>query len=220
MLECLCHLCTQVHHKIQNNVYCLNHLTIYMAILPIGYTVSSPECLKRLVIHQDSSNCNTTTRNEQVQKWQNNSLLSFSSRKQKELHLVNWKFIVKARGVVEDCMSNPRSLSLTYLEDVEKTILTSLIRFSIRWLMTHCWVKDLPQSVDIFYTYLSRVGKGIQFTKQSYFFPSSQKNLLWLCLLNISYRDTELEVFSWVTATRSWLCRAVLLTPFHKLPQS
>lgn len=145
------------------------------------------------------------------------TILFFSSRKQKELHLINQKFIVKARGVVEDCMSNPRSLSLTCLEVVD-FILTSLIRFSIRWLMTHFWVKDLPQSVDTFYTYLSRDGKGIH--SRAIFFPSSQKSPLWLCLLNISYRGTELEVFSWVTATRSWLCRAVLLTPFHKLPQS
>ena len=43
--------------------------------------------------------------------------------------------------------------------------------------MIHCQVKDLPQSVDTFYTYLNRISKGIQFYKEDlFFFPGSWKN--------------------------------------------
>lgn len=156
----------QVHHKIQNNMSFLNCLTISIDIHSIGHTVWSPEHFKHSVFLQDSSNCNTIIRSEQFKKWQNNlSSPLFAPRKHKELHLIDQRFTVKVRGVVEDCMSNPRCLIITYLKDIEKTILTLLIRSSIQWRMIHCQVKDLPQSLDILCTYLSKISKGIQFTK-------------------------------------------------------
>lgn len=60
------------------------------------------------------------------------SLPYLSHRKHKELHLIDQKFIIEVREVAEDCISYPGCLSLTYLEDIEKTILTLLIISSIQ----------------------------------------------------------------------------------------